>query len=85
MRKISSYDFSKCLGFQIIKKTRFPHWGETLELDLHPEELSKEGTVTLEVWDWDMVGKNDFLGKVRTQTGSRCFTTAPQMLHIYYN
>ncbi|XP_028270188.1 rasGAP-activating-like protein 1 [Parambassis ranga] len=48
----------------IIKKTRFPHWGETLELELGPEELSDEGTVTVEVWDWDMVGKNDFLGKV---------------------
>uniref|UniRef100_A0A665X010 RAS protein activator like 1 n=1 Tax=Echeneis naucrates TaxID=173247 RepID=A0A665X010_ECHNA len=49
----------------IIKKTRFPHWGETLELELDQEELSEEGTVTVEVWDWDMVGKNDFLGKVR--------------------
>uniref|UniRef100_A0A3B5A6F5 RAS protein activator like 1 n=1 Tax=Stegastes partitus TaxID=144197 RepID=A0A3B5A6F5_9TELE len=48
----------------IIKKTRFPHWGETLELELDPEELSVDGTVTVEVWDWDMVGKNDFLGKV---------------------
>uniref|UniRef100_A0A8C9WWS9 RAS protein activator like 1 n=1 Tax=Sander lucioperca TaxID=283035 RepID=A0A8C9WWS9_SANLU len=48
----------------IIKKTRFPHWAETLELELDPEELSEEGTVTVEVWDWDMVGKNDFLGKV---------------------
>ncbi|XP_061762822.1 rasGAP-activating-like protein 1 [Nerophis ophidion] len=48
----------------IIKKTRFPHWGETLELDLDPRELSEEGTVVVEVWDWDMVGKNDFLGKV---------------------
>ncbi|XP_071371146.1 rasGAP-activating-like protein 1 [Centroberyx affinis] len=48
----------------IIKKTRFPHWGETLELELDPEELSEEGTITLEVWDWDMVGKNDFLGKM---------------------
>ncbi|XP_042344073.1 rasGAP-activating-like protein 1 isoform X4 [Plectropomus leopardus] len=48
----------------IIKKTRFPHWGETLELELDPEELREEGTVTVEVWDWDMVGKNDFLGKV---------------------
>uniref|UniRef100_A0A3Q2CET9 RAS protein activator like 1 n=1 Tax=Cyprinodon variegatus TaxID=28743 RepID=A0A3Q2CET9_CYPVA len=48
----------------IIKKTRFPHWGETLELELDAEELSEEGTVTVEVWDWDMVGKNDFLGKV---------------------
>uniref|UniRef100_A0A3Q1JIL9 Uncharacterized protein n=1 Tax=Anabas testudineus TaxID=64144 RepID=A0A3Q1JIL9_ANATE len=49
----------------IIKKTRFPHWEETLELELDPEELSEEGAVTVEVWDWDMVGKNDFLGKVR--------------------
>ncbi|KAM6954466.1 rasGAP-activating-like protein 1 [Aplochiton taeniatus] len=48
----------------IIKKTRFPHWGETLELDLGPEEEAQTGAVTLEVWDWDMVGKNDFLGKV---------------------
>ncbi|XP_065820428.1 rasGAP-activating-like protein 1 isoform X2 [Labrus bergylta] len=48
----------------IIKKTRFPHWGETLELELDPEELSEEGSITVEVWDWDMVGKNDFLGKV---------------------
>ncbi|XP_033947474.1 rasGAP-activating-like protein 1 isoform X2 [Pseudochaenichthys georgianus] len=48
----------------IIKKTRFPHWGETLELELDPEELREEGTVTVEVWDWDMVGRNDFLGKV---------------------
>lgn len=56
---------SKNTSFQIIKKTRFPHWGETLELELDPEELSEEGTITVEVWDWDMVGKNDFLGKVR--------------------
>ncbi|KAM9391907.1 rasGAP-activating-like protein 1 [Pholidichthys leucotaenia] len=48
----------------IIKKTRFPHWGESLELDLDPQELSEEGAVTVQVWDWDMVGKNDFLGKV---------------------
>nr|XP_057926493.1 rasGAP-activating-like protein 1 [Doryrhamphus excisus] len=48
----------------IIKKTRFPHWGETLELHLDPQELSEEGTLVVEVWDWDMVGKNDFLGKV---------------------
>ncbi|XP_024275225.1 rasGAP-activating-like protein 1 [Oncorhynchus tshawytscha] len=48
----------------IIKKTRYPHWGETLELELETEELSEGGTVTVEVWDWDRVGKNDFLGKV---------------------
>ncbi|XP_061585900.1 rasGAP-activating-like protein 1 isoform X2 [Cololabis saira] len=49
----------------IIKKTRFPHWGETLELELDAEAINEEeGTVIVEVWDWDMVGKNDFLGKV---------------------
>ncbi|XP_048855179.1 rasGAP-activating-like protein 1 isoform X3 [Brienomyrus brachyistius] len=48
----------------IIKKTRFPHWGEQLELELEPRELTDGGSLTLEIWDWDMVGKNDFLGKV---------------------
>ncbi|XP_034025596.1 rasGAP-activating-like protein 1 [Thalassophryne amazonica] len=59
----------------IIKKTRFPHWGETLELDLGPEELSEEGLVTVEVWDWDMVGRNDFLGKVEIPLG--CLHSTP--------
>ncbi|XP_061116197.1 rasGAP-activating-like protein 1 isoform X1 [Conger conger] len=48
----------------IIKKTRFPHWGEQLELELDVEEVTEGASLTLEVWDWDMVGKNDFLGKV---------------------
>ncbi|XP_064210138.1 rasGAP-activating-like protein 1 isoform X2 [Anguilla rostrata] len=48
----------------IIKKTRFPHWGEQLELELDAEEVTEGASLTLEVWDWDMVGKNDFLGKV---------------------
>ncbi|KAK2899200.1 hypothetical protein Q8A67_010618 [Cirrhinus molitorella] len=47
----------------IIKKTRFPHWDETLELCLD-EGDDEGGSVMVEVWDWDMVGKNDFLGKV---------------------
>ncbi|XP_052419029.1 rasGAP-activating-like protein 1 [Carassius gibelio] len=49
----------------IIKKTRFPHWNEMLELSLDEGDDDDEGgSVTVEVWDWDMVGKNDFLGKV---------------------
>uniref|UniRef100_A0A8C2HWW1 RAS protein activator like 1b (GAP1 like) n=1 Tax=Cyprinus carpio TaxID=7962 RepID=A0A8C2HWW1_CYPCA len=50
----------------IIKKTRFPHWDETLELSLDEgdDDDDEGGSVTVEVWDWDMVGKNDFLGKV---------------------
>uniref|UniRef100_A0A3B3C2M1 RAS protein activator like 1 n=2 Tax=Oryzias melastigma TaxID=30732 RepID=A0A3B3C2M1_ORYME len=56
---------SRSAETSIIKRTRFPHWGETLELELDSEGLSEQqGTVTVEVWDWDMVGKNDFLGKV---------------------
>ncbi|KYO31782.1 rasGAP-activating-like protein 1 isoform X1 [Alligator mississippiensis] len=51
----------------IIKKTRFPHWDEVLEFDLEERELEKETRgplLSMEVWDWDMVGKNDFLGQV---------------------
>ncbi|XP_048467683.1 rasGAP-activating-like protein 1 [Rhincodon typus] len=47
-----------------IKKTRFPHWNEVFEFELE-DDLPTEGMMfTVEVWDWDMVGKNDFLGKV---------------------
>uniref|UniRef100_A0A8C8RHE1 RAS protein activator like 1 n=1 Tax=Pelusios castaneus TaxID=367368 RepID=A0A8C8RHE1_9SAUR len=51
----------------IIKKTRFPHWDEVLEFDLEkgvPGTEAKGSLVSVEVWDWDMVGKNDFLGRV---------------------
>ncbi|XP_065104401.1 rasGAP-activating-like protein 1 [Paramisgurnus dabryanus] len=48
----------------IIKKTRFPHWAECLELCLNEGEDDADGNIIVEVWDWDMVGKNDFLGKV---------------------
>ncbi|XP_038229298.1 rasGAP-activating-like protein 1 isoform X1 [Dermochelys coriacea] len=51
----------------IIKKTRFPHWDEVLEFDLEegvPRKEPKGSLVSVEVWDWDMVGKNDFLGRV---------------------
>ncbi|ELK26371.1 RasGAP-activating-like protein 1 [Myotis davidii] len=44
-----------------IKKTRFPHWDEVLELREMPGAPSP---LRVELWDWDMVGKNDFLGMV---------------------
>lgn len=44
-----------------IKKTRFPHWDEVLELREAPGTTSP---LRVELWDWDMVGKNDFLGMV---------------------
>ncbi|KAF7238479.1 RasGAP-activating-like protein 1 [Varanus komodoensis] len=47
----------------IIKKTRFPHWDELLEFVLE-DGAAVETPLVVEVWDWDMVGKNDFLGRV---------------------
>ncbi|KFV11154.1 RasGAP-activating-like 1, partial [Tauraco erythrolophus] len=48
---------------QVIKKTRFPHWDEVLELEVAEAEVG-EAVLSVEVWDWDIVGKNDFLGRV---------------------
>uniref|UniRef100_A0A673MBL3 RAS protein activator like 1 n=1 Tax=Sinocyclocheilus rhinocerous TaxID=307959 RepID=A0A673MBL3_9TELE len=50
---------------QIIKKTRFPHWDETLELSLDEGDDDEGGNVMVEVWDWDMVGKKCKLGALR--------------------
>ncbi|XP_015422765.1 PREDICTED: rasGAP-activating-like protein 1 [Myotis davidii] len=52
---------SQSLEPQTIKKTRFPHWDEVLELREMPGAPSP---LRVELWDWDMVGKNDFLGMV---------------------
>ncbi|XP_066492571.1 ras GTPase-activating protein 4-like [Tiliqua scincoides] len=46
----------------VIKKSCYPRWNETFEFDL--EASSPEKLCTVEVWDWDLVSKNDFLGKV---------------------
>ncbi|KAM3826192.1 rasGAP-activating-like protein 1 isoform 2-T2 [Vipera latastei] len=53
----------------IIKKTRFPRWEEMLEFVLE-EGADSETPLVVEVWDWDMVGKNDFLGQVKFCLGS---------------
>lgn len=50
---------------QVIKKTRFPRWDEVLEFELAEGE-PREAVLSVELWDWDIVGKNDFLGRVRT-------------------
>lgn len=49
---------------QVIKKTRFPHWDEVLEFELAEDEPG-DSMLSVEVWDWDIVGKNDFLGQVK--------------------
>ncbi|KAM6155759.1 rasGAP-activating-like protein 1 [Rhynchocyon petersi] len=52
---------SQSLETSTIKRTRFPHWNEVLELRELP---GAPGPLRVELWDWDMVGKNDFLGMV---------------------
>ncbi|XP_058895407.1 rasGAP-activating-like protein 1 isoform X1 [Kogia breviceps] len=52
---------SQSLETSTIKKTRFPRWDEVLELREMPGSPSP---LRVELWDWDMVGKNDFLGMV---------------------
>ncbi|NXN28083.1 RASL1 protein, partial [Nycticryphes semicollaris] len=58
----------------VIKKTRFPHWDEVLEFELVEGELGGV-MLSVEVWDWDIVGKNDFLGRVEFPLDTIC--TAP--------
>ncbi|XP_059719120.1 rasGAP-activating-like protein 1 isoform X7 [Haemorhous mexicanus] len=55
----------------VVKKTRFPHWDEVLEFELPEGELG-EAVLSVELWDWDMVGKNDFLGRVEFFLGTLC-------------
>ncbi|NWI31237.1 RASL1 protein, partial [Sula dactylatra] len=55
----------------VIKKTRFPHWDEVLEFRL-PEGEQGEIMLSVEVWDWDIVGKNDFLGRVEFPLDTIC-------------
>ncbi|XP_039581963.1 rasGAP-activating-like protein 1 isoform X2 [Passer montanus] len=55
----------------VVKKTRFPHWDEVLEFELPEGELG-EAVLSVELWDWDIVGKNDFLGRVEFFLDTLC-------------
>lgn len=50
------------LSSQVVKKSCYPRWNETFEFDLDESATEK---LCVEVWDWDLVSRNDFLGKVR--------------------
>ncbi|KAM6315698.1 ras GTPase-activating protein 4-like [Podargus strigoides] len=45
----------------VVKKSCYPRWNETFEFELAEPAAEK---LCVEVWDWDLVGRNDFLGKV---------------------
>nr|XP_019608357.1 PREDICTED: ras GTPase-activating protein 4B isoform X2 [Rhinolophus sinicus] len=45
----------------IVKKSCYPRWNETFEFEV--EEGAPEA-LCVEAWDWDLVSRNDFLGKV---------------------
>ncbi|KFQ75333.1 Putative Ras GTPase-activating protein 4B, partial [Phaethon lepturus] len=51
----------------VVKKSCYPRWNETFEFELAEPAEEK---LCVEVWDWDLVGRNDFLGKVSPQTPS---------------
>ncbi|XP_029115564.1 rasGAP-activating-like protein 1 [Scleropages formosus] len=69
---------SRSAETSIIKRTRFPHWDELLEMELEQGEVTEDASLTLEVWDWDMVGRNDFLGKVEIPLRRLWKTPVPQ-------
>ncbi|XP_071301795.1 rasGAP-activating-like protein 1 isoform X2 [Agelaius tricolor] len=61
----------------VVKKTRFPRWDEALEFELPEGELG-EAVLSVELWDWDIVGKNDFLGRGGAAQGTgTCPLTHP--------
>uniref|UniRef100_A0A670Y7E0 RAS protein activator like 2 n=1 Tax=Pseudonaja textilis TaxID=8673 RepID=A0A670Y7E0_PSETE len=58
----AQFIISQILYFSVIKKSCYPRWNETFEFDLN--ESATEKLCIVEVWDWDLVSRNDFLGKV---------------------
>ncbi|XP_010225435.1 PREDICTED: ras GTPase-activating protein 4-like [Tinamus guttatus] len=45
----------------VVKKSCYPRWNETFEFEVAAGAAEQ---LCVEVWDWDLVSRNDFLGKV---------------------
>ena len=67
---------------QTVKASRFPTWKDTFEFDV-PYDTTPESKITFEVWDWDRVGADDFMGQVITSSISN--KKAQLMISQYIN
>lgn len=72
----SQEEGTKLLPLQVVKKSCYPRWNETFEFELAEPAEEK---LCVEVWDWDLVGRNDFLGKVSPKPFQCC--QGPAWLH----
>lgn len=52
-----------------MKKSCYPRWNETFEFEL---EKGATEALLVEAWDWDLVSRNDFLGKVSISPTPTC-------------
>ncbi|XP_055462582.1 ras GTPase-activating protein 4 isoform X2 [Psammomys obesus] len=53
----------------VVKKSCYPRWNETFEFELEEGAI---GALLVEAWDWDLVSRNDFLGKVVVNVQRLC-------------
>uniref|UniRef100_K7FL47 Ras GTPase-activating protein 4-like n=1 Tax=Pelodiscus sinensis TaxID=13735 RepID=K7FL47_PELSI len=58
----------------VVKKSCYPRWNETFEFELDESATEK---LCIEVWDWDLVSRNDFLGKVSIVTVQLAMSVNP--------
>lgn len=53
----------------VVKKSCYPRWNETFDFEL---EKGATEALLVEAWDWDLVSRNDFLGKVVVNVQTLC-------------